>query len=132
MASGLNDKQITELKQVLKGRLESLGAEIRRELIESDNEKYIHLTSGVKDSGDESVADLLADLGLALIDHHINELRDVEAALLRIAKGAYGICVDDEAPITYQRLKANPTAKRCFDCQVRYEESYAQPGQATL
>jgi RNA polymerase-binding transcription factor DksA len=132
MASGLNDKQITELKQLLKERLETLGEEIRQELVESDNEKYIHLTSGVNDTGDESVADLLADLGLAMIDHHINELRNVEAALLRIAKGTYGICVDDEAPIDYQRLKVNPTAKRCFDCQVRYEESYAQPGQATL
>ena len=132
MDLSLSEQQIRDLKQRLLERLAELREDVRQELIASDNEQYIRFSSGVNDPGDNSVADLLADLDLAIIHHHISEIREVEAALMRIAKGTYGYCVEDEEPIEYNRLKANPIAQRCYLCQRRYEESYAQPGHATL
>ena len=35
--------------------------------------------------------------------------------------GAYGKCVDCGDAITYERLDAYPTAKRCITCQSRHE-----------
>jgi DnaK suppressor protein len=41
--------------------------------------------------------------------------------LIRIATGQYGVCIDCETNIPFERLNAYPTAKRCLTCQQHYE-----------
>jgi len=41
------------------------------------------------------------------------QLRDVNAALARIASGTYGLCGTCRAPIDQQRLEALPSARFC-------------------
>jgi RNA polymerase-binding protein DksA len=112
-------------KALLKTRLEQRRAEllssIHRQLLESDNQTYIDLAGRVHDSGEEAVADLLSDIGLADIDREVSEVSDIEQALIRIATGAYGVCIDCESDIPFDRLSAYPTAKRCLACQQRHE-----------
>jgi RNA polymerase-binding transcription factor DksA len=45
-----------------------------------------------------------------------DELRAIGAALERIAKGTYGICVNCGQPISRKRLAAVPYAPLCEDC----------------
>jgi len=118
-------KQLSELKSKLEERSRVLREEIREELLDSDQEHYIDLAGQVHDLEEESVADLLVDLGLSIIDLHINELRDVEAALRRIHVGAYGVCDECDDEIDLDRLHAFPTAKRCLMCQENYERNHA-------
>jgi RNA polymerase-binding transcription factor DksA len=118
-------KQLTELKATLEERGQQLREEIRQELLDSDEEHYIDLAGQVHDLEEESVADLLIDLGLSIIDLHINELRDVEAALRRIHVGAYGVCIECDDEMELPRLRAFPTAKRCLMCQENYERNHA-------
>jgi len=118
-------KQLSELKSKLEDRSRELREEIRQELLDSDQEHYIDLAGQVHDLEEESVADLLVDLGLSIIDMHINELRDVEAALRRIHVGAYGVCVDCDDEVDLERLQAFPTAKRCLMCQENFERNHA-------
>jgi len=126
MASGLTKKRTEQLKKALEKRMQELREEVREELQNSENERYQELAGAVPDEGDQSIADLLSDVNLAVIDQHINEIRRIEQALERIASGDYGICVDCGEEIAYERLKAYPTAMRCHDCQSRYERTYAQ------
>lgn len=132
MTSSLSPKQISELKQRLNQRFQTLLEEIRQELLKSDNEQYIQLADKVHDAEEESAADLLVDVNLAIIDLHVSEIRDIEAALLRIAGDTYGICIDCDGDIGYERLQAYPTAKRCHNCQRIYEQRPAAKGQPTL
>ncbi len=132
MPAELTDKQISEFQQRLKDRYYELREEVRQELLKSDNEQYIDLATRVHDIAEESVADFLVDLNLANIDRHINEIREIDAALLRIARGNYGICVDCGEAIAEQRLKVNPTSCRCRNCQEIHEKQFAQPGHASL
>ncbi|KKU13135.1 MAG: Transcriptional regulator, TraR/DksA family [Parcubacteria group bacterium GW2011_GWC2_45_7] len=44
-------------------------------------------------------------------------LRDVNSALQRIKKGAYGICKYCKKPIDARRLVARPTSSSCIDCK---------------
>jgi DnaK suppressor protein len=124
MTGTLTDSQINELKQMLNSRFRTLREEIRQELLASDNERYIDLAGQVHDFEEQSVADLLVDVNLATIDRHIRELQDIDAALLRIGNNEYGVCPDCDSPIGYERLKAEPAAARCHDCQVHYEHAY--------
>jgi DnaK suppressor protein len=44
-------------------------------------------------------------------------IRDLRAALSRVADGTYGLCIDCEEPIAPRRLAAVPWAARCLSCQ---------------
>jgi RNA polymerase-binding transcription factor DksA len=44
------------------------------------------------------------------------ELKAIEAALVRIDKGTYGICVSCGAPIVPERLALLPATPFCQDC----------------
>lgn len=111
------------MRRRLLARFEELRADIARELRKFDNEQYGEVAGAVADSGDKSVADLLVDVDLAEVNRDVAELREVEAALLRIAEGGYGTCVDCGATIARARLEYTPSASRCIPCQERFENS---------
>ena len=127
-----NDRQLSEFKKVLEDRYRALREEIRQDLLDSDNEHYIDLAGQVHDLEDESVADLLVDLDLAIIDLHVSEIREIDAALMSLARGGYGICADCDRAIGTERLRAQPTASRCAPCQSNYERNHAGPRQSTM
>lgn len=122
MVSG---NQVRKLKEILDEREHALRQEIQAELLESEEQHYRDLAGRVNDIGEESVADLLVDLQLASVDRHIQEIRDIEAAQMRIVTGSFGICVDCGVSIALDRLEVYPTAKRCRPCQVQHERLYA-------
>lgn len=128
----LTANQIRDFKKVLDERFFEVREEVRLELLDSDDQTYIKLAGQVHDIGEASVADLLVDLQLADIDRHINEIRDIDAALMRIAAGTFGVCSHCKATISAERLGAYPTAKRCHRCQVDYEHNYAGNSGSTL
>ena len=84
------------------------GEEVRDELEKSENTQYV-----------------------AVIDRHVEELRDIEAARGRIKDRRFGICMA-WSDIAFDRLLAYPTAKRCFACQQQRERLYVSPGVPTL
>jgi RNA polymerase-binding transcription factor DksA len=128
----LTETQVREFKKLLDDRFYELREEVRQELLRTDDQTYIELAGQVHDLGEASVADLLVDLQLAEIDKHIREIRDVDAALLRIAAGRYGICKDCKSIIVVERLRAYPTAKRCHRCQISHEHNYPGSGGPSM
>jgi len=128
----LTQAQVNEFKKILEDRFYELREEISQELVKSDDEHYQELAGRVHDLEEESVADLLVDLNLASVDRHIQEIRDIDEALMRIAKGSYGICVDTGEEIELDRLRANPTAKRTRRAQEMHEKTYQGGRHHTL
>ncbi len=124
--------QMRDFKELLDKRFLDLREEIRDELLESDDQTYIELAGLVHDIGEASVADLLVDLQLADIDRHVLEIRDIDAALMRIAAGDYGTCTDCGDSIAIERLQSYPTAKRCHRCQVKQEHDYASSNKSSI
>lgn len=128
----LKHSQIARLDRVLGARQRELREEIRSLLLRSDVEHHRDLAGMVGDVGDESVANLLADLDAAFIDRHVHELREVEAARARLKAGSYGACTDCRGAIEFERLEAYPTAARCERCALRHERTHAHEGTPTL
>jgi DnaK suppressor protein len=125
MSPELSPTRLKAFKQALETRLERAYEEIRGKLLQSDDERYIELAGTVHDLEEASVADLLADINLAVIDLNIDEVREIEAALLRIGAGTYGVCDSCQGAIEPERLRAHPTALRCHRCQERHEQTHA-------
>jgi len=119
--NSLTKEQITQFAQRIEARKNLLLDEIRRGVARTSDEHIVDLIGGSGDSGDVAAASLIRDVTEAEIIRDIGEVRDIAAAEDRIAAGTYGLCTDCGQAIWYKRLDAYPTAKRCFDCQVRRE-----------
>ena len=128
----LTKQQTEQFKRQLNERYEELRGEIREELLRSEDQKFIDLAGQVHDLEEASLADLLVDLDLTVLDLQVDEVRDIDAALVRIVEGSFGICLDCDDDIPVDRLRAYPTAKRCRSCQERYEHSHAGPTISSL
>lgn len=132
MNAKLTAEQTARLGARLRSRFEELREEVRQDLLKSDDDRAAGLADRVRDLEDESLATLIVDLDLADTDRDLEELRDVEAALLRLREGTYGRCVRCGEPIPYARLEAFPTAKRCQPCQALHEKTFAGKGMPSL
>lgn len=132
MTVQLTTHQINEFKKKLNDRFMALRREISAEMLRSDEEPYVDLAGRVSDSGEASLADLLVDIKLASIDRHVQEIRDIDAALMRIATGSYGQCSDCKEPIAIERLTVYPVAQRCVVCQEAHDHTFAHGSQPTL
>ena len=132
MTRNLQNKQVESLQAAMRARQTQLREEIRQALIKSDSEHYLQIADSVRELEDESFADLIVDVGLAEIDRDLDELRAIDAALLRVADGSYGVCEACDRPIDVKRLNLTPQALRWSQqCRHLYRdfgvdyESYA-------
>jgi RNA polymerase-binding protein DksA len=125
MVKVLTDQEIERFRTNLQNRLNDLRHGVQEEVVRSDSEHFTDVAGEVHDQEEASVAHLVIDMDLANIDRHVQEIRAIESALLRIARGEFGICLDCGQPIPIARLEANPTAERCISCQVDYERTEA-------
>jgi DnaK suppressor protein len=128
----VSDQLLLELKTELQQRRKHLREEIQRELLRADTETFSELAGRVHDEGDASVADLLADINIAIIGNQVREIRAIETALQRVADGTYGICIDCESIIDPERLAAHPSAQRCFSCQDQHERTHVGAQRPSL
>jgi len=132
MTRELTSTQLQALKSALQQRRAGLLDSIREQLLDTERQSYAELAGTVHDLEDESVASLLEDLGHSQIDRHVEEVRDIDAALQRLAEGNYGYCVDCGREIEYERLFVQPTVRRCLDDQKKRERTFKDVGQPTL
>lgn len=128
----LSKKELDALKRQIEARCAALRAELHADADKARGETYADLAGGVADEGDESVADLMADIDNAELTRDLAELRALEAALERIADGSYGDCIDCGLEIGFERLKVEPGALRCVECQRVYEKTFAHPERPRL
>jgi len=128
----LNESERADLRAILTARREALAEEIRRDVERLRTDTMVALSGPVRDSADEAVSDLIAETGSAETTRDIVEFRAIEAALVRLTEGTYGVCEDCVTDLAYERLRAAPAAVRCVACQEKYEKSAARAPRASL
>lgn len=132
MSYELLPEQIATLRRALRHRFDELMQEVQQDLAKSDADQDSLAADGVHDLGDDALADLILSVDDAETSRDLEELRDVEAALLRMKQGNYGTCLKCNAPIAAERLTAYPTAKRCLPCQRMHEMTFSSPKLASI
>ncbi|MGZ3253480.1 MAG: TraR/DksA family transcriptional regulator [Burkholderiaceae bacterium] len=108
----------------LLARRQVILSDIRTHLHSSDDSSKLALMNHLEEVGDWAEADLLNDTDIAQLGNELNALRDVDAALLRIKSGTYGICIDCGEAIPANRLLAQMTAQRCIACQTNADKRH--------
>jgi DnaK suppressor protein len=121
----LQQSQILDFKTHLRRRAEQLGHEIRSTLARSSEESHVRIAEQARDTEDDSFSNLIVDLNYSEVERDAEELRRIQSALRRLNDATYGVCVDCGKDISLPRLKAEPTAVRCIECQEIYEKTHA-------
>ncbi len=113
-----------EIKEI-KAKLLEMKEDILKRLQQARSED----NKGQRDIGDEGDAATDAinrETSLALENRDLEVLKEIDYALLKMKKGAYGICEScgDEIPI--ERLKVLPFARFCLECQEEMEREQSK------
>jgi RNA polymerase-binding transcription factor DksA len=96
-----------------KRQLEDRLAELRGRLAKIDAElDQPHSTMFSEAAIERESDEVLEDLGAA----GLLEIRMIEAALARIARDEYGVCVTCGDPISQERLDVLPQTPKCRNC----------------
>jgi RNA polymerase-binding transcription factor DksA len=122
MISSISPVDPADITRRLRQRWEVLRAEIRAALLRADAERFATIAGQVHETQDLVLAELLSEVNHADIVRDVEEIRDIEGALRRIAAGTWGTCITCRTRIPAARLAAYPTAKRCRPCQQQHEQ----------
>jgi DnaK suppressor protein len=113
--SKAGDRKRRELEMLLRAKRAELTEDYKRCLSVLQDPTSVDLDNGeVADYEDRTEAAMVAD-------HLLREIRDIDEALARLARGEYGVCASCGHRIPTSRLAANPTAQRCVGCQATAE-----------
>jgi RNA polymerase-binding transcription factor DksA len=108
--------------------------------LEASKRQLEHLVLHFGEDGHKPLADSVGgviasipeavDLAQALSDRETTDIlvhlldqnrAQVERALARVREGAYGMCEDCGRKIPAERLRYQPAATRCVECQSRWD-----------
>lgn len=96
-----------------KASLEARLAVLKTRLVQIDDELESHQSRDWEDLATEREADeVLEGIGVS----GLQEIRQIESALQRIAAGDYGICTKCGADIAAERLDVLPHTPFCRNC----------------
>ena len=104
-------EQIDSLKAALQNKRSELARAIRSQSAQ------LSVGEGEHDVLDRMQSMSARDESVALLDTFTHTLAKVDAALMAIDLGVYGICVQCDTPISSRRLQAIPWALHCIRCQ---------------
>ncbi len=113
---------LRDLRKALREREDLLRAALARSL-DAALGGAARDDEGVQDRKDQAGRRVDDTLAAAEARRELAELRAVVAALLRLDEGRYGDCRDCGAPIGAARLRVQPAATRCVECQGALERS---------
>jgi DnaK suppressor protein len=111
----------SEMEQ-LREKLENLQQESMRFLDRLRNESRCLDVDSTQDSADRCVANLSKESLFEQSSQRRTILRLIEAALGRMTKGSFGVCVACGDEIQPRRLQAVPWTQFCLSCQEELED----------
>jgi DnaK suppressor protein len=114
-----------ELKRMLVEMRDGIMDKIEQEMGTKLDKDPRLSTLATMDIGDLSQLDFDENIDYALLQMHIERLRQIEDALDRLADGTYGVCENCGEVIPTERLKILPFTTYCVHCQEQREQAGA-------
>jgi len=130
--ASMTARQLRQLESKLRAQRGGLLTAAHDELLRGEEQPYASIAGEVPDVGDQATATALTDFDNEIARRHDETIRDIDAALLRLASPDFGSCLDCGGEIGFGRLMASPTATRCITCQSQHEKTYATLATPTM
>ena len=128
----LTSQQTRLLETRLLAQRSGVLTEARAELAHATEHSYAAIAGEVPDFGDQAMASSLADYEDAIARRHVEAVKAIDDALLRIKADGFGKCAGCGTDIGFARLLAFPAARRCVPCQGLHERTFAGSATTTM
>lgn len=112
----MDNKQMSEFKELLNQQLESLLQEVGKTVTEMTEEK-----TNFPDPTDRASLESDRNFELRIRDRERKLINKIREALARIDEGTFGLCESCEEPIGIERLRARPVTTLCIECKTEQE-----------
>ncbi|HEY9129635.1 MAG TPA: RNA polymerase-binding protein DksA [Sulfurovum sp.] len=109
----LTQQELDTFKNKLLDRRVQIEKNLRGTTLELEGMRDLELN----DEGDYAAASAETIVDSAILIQQRKELNEIELALDKIKKGAYGICEMCEEPIGIERLEVKNFARFCITCR---------------
>ncbi len=100
--------------------------QLRAEVLAESERAYAASQSlgkdGVPDIGDMSSNSYHQEVLMNLSETQRSRVRDIDAAIERMDKGVYGLCMRCEEEISARRMEVRPFSRYCVDCKAEVEK----------
>jgi DnaK suppressor protein len=123
MTTPLDDSKLDTIRKLLDEREHTLREEVRA-VKEAAAERPGAIGRHVEDAAEDAEERFRTGMEHVDLQRDQEELREIEQARDRMADGSYGTCVDCGREIPFERLKAQPSTRRCVACQSAYEKKH--------
>jgi DnaK suppressor protein len=117
-AAKLSKKDLEKYRRLLEEKKATLSAEIAK----NRNAEEETTEEATQDIADKAVSSYTREFLYSLTDTERTTLQQIDQALLRIAEGTYGLCLNCGIAMAEKRLNAVPWAPHCVDCQELAEK----------
>jgi len=114
----MEEEELAEIKAQLLGMRDEVLIESERAYAASQSLGK----DGVPDIGDMSSNSYNQEVLMNLSETQRSRVRDIDAALERMAKGVYGLCMRCEEEIPARRMEVRPFSRYCVDCKTEVEQ----------
>ena len=115
----MQTSELNYFKEILGNRRDQINKNI-----DGVNSELASLnTLELNDEADHASANNNSMVESVIVKRQMQELKEIEVSLAKIANGSYGICEMCEDLIGFQRLKVKPHALYCIDCRQTAEKS---------
>lgn len=123
VAQPLTQDEVRHLEAALQEQRKLLVASLSERLHQGDEPEEMALPNNIdaESVDDRPSATQLNDEEISELGLDLRELRAVESALERIARGNYGVCAHCGSLIGADRMRAQPSAALCLECQAEAE-----------
>jgi len=109
----LTQQELDTFKNKLLDRRVQIEKNLRGTTLELEEMRELELN----DEGDYAAASAETIVDSAILIQQRKELNEIELALDKIKKGAYGVCEMCEEPIGIERLEVKNFARFCITCR---------------
>ena len=109
------------LKKILVDKKRKMWNDLREEIFNKLGREYNKQFDNPQDLEEQSLVDMIEDVGLAIADIRREELTEMDEAIRKLEDGTYGICEECGIEIYEARLKVVPLTPCCVTCQAKKE-----------
>ncbi len=114
------------LQDLLMQKKKQLLADVKKSMGQNLQEDVRLAFEAAQDNPDRSVEELLKHIKATITGNKSKEVDKIDAALIKLKEGSYGICEECGGDIPLKRLTIVPFAVYCVTCQQELEKVTAE------
>lgn len=118
----LNEQQLTHYKVQLNQNMAEIRTSISIIFDQSSHASHRLLVNNLDKMSTDDLIEFTLKLDNPSLKKAIEQLKKIDASLISIELGMFGLCSDCESELTIDALNEAPTTQRCSICEAKYQK----------